>query len=52
MEDSKILLESICGYDKKDSQSVDRSDVLDWDNFENFDIKKCKILLPKQFLSD
>jgi len=52
VEDSKILLESICGYDKKDSQSVDRSDVLDWDNFENFDIKKCKILLPKQFLSD
>lgn len=51
VEDAKILLSSICWLDKKDSQSDPRSDEKNWDVcFENIDITKYKIAIPKQFL--
>jgi len=51
VEDSKILLSSICWHDTKDATTVNRDDVSERDGcFNDFDIKGTKFLLPKQFI--
>ena len=52
VEDGKILLQSIAGFDESDSNSVDRdSDLINWDKcFDNIDIRNFRIALPKEFL--
>lgn len=48
VEDARILLSSIAGFDQKDSQSNTKAD--DFDFLQYSDPKKLKIWLPKQVL--
>ena len=47
IDDAKLLLRTISGYDAKDSQSDKKADT--W-QFENIDAKSLKIALPKEAL--
>jgi aspartyl-tRNA(Asn)/glutamyl-tRNA(Gln) amidotransferase subunit A len=47
IDDAKLLLRTISGYDPKDSQSDKKADT--W-QFENIDAKSLKIALPKEAL--
>lgn len=52
VEDSKILLESIAGFDDNDSTTVNHDEDIKNRSkaFENIDIKKFKFALPKEFI--
>lgn len=52
IEDSKILLSAIAGYDPKDATSIDKQDFKSRDSIFESDIPKYKIALPKQALGD
>lgn len=47
IDDAKLLLRTISGYDSKDAQSDKKADT--W-QFENIDTKSLKIALPKEAL--
>ena len=49
--DATMILQSICGYDPKDSTSANVS-VPDWSNNINRDIKGMKIGIPKEYNID
>ncbi len=51
VRDAAIMLESIAGFDKKDSTSVDKF-VPNWESELTSNVKGKKIGIPKEYLSD
>jgi len=49
-EDAAMMLESICGFDAKDSTSIEQQEI-DFTSKLNSDIKGLRIGLPKQYFS-
>jgi aspartyl-tRNA(Asn)/glutamyl-tRNA(Gln) amidotransferase subunit A len=50
VEDARILLSAVSGFDPQDSQSDPRADKVDF--LEYSDPKKLKIALPKEVFND
>jgi len=53
VEDAALLLASFAWYDERDAQSVNKEiDDIQNIDFDDFDIKNCRIALPKEFISE
>jgi len=50
-EDAALMLEAICGFDEKDSTSIEHQEI-DFRSQLNQDIKGLRIGLPKQYFND
>jgi aspartyl-tRNA(Asn)/glutamyl-tRNA(Gln) amidotransferase subunit A len=49
-EDTAIMLEAICGFDEKDSTSIEKQEI-DFQSNLNRDIKGLRVGLPKQYFN-
>jgi len=50
-EDAALMLEAICGFDEKDSTSIEHQEI-DFRSQLNQDIKGLRVGLPKQYFND
>jgi Asp-tRNA(Asn)/Glu-tRNA(Gln) amidotransferase A subunit family amidase len=51
VEDARIMLDAICGYDENDSQSRKKADIKDFDNL-NLKESDIKIAVPNEAFTE